>query len=289
MKRKRLKTPVFYYVLAGLLTAVLAFSGYQALKIYLPQSKESNDFAAFKAEAGIEDISAQDIIDAVQASKSANASASQPTPEGSAQEPSAEAGQSAAAVQTEPLRRLSGFNSDFVGWLSIEDTAIDYPVMKSSESDPEFYLHRDFDKNYSYSGTLFIGEGCNADSDAFVIYGHNMNAGTMFGSLDNYKNGAFALEHRDIVFRTPKENRVYRVFAAFQTKLLPEDSDGFAYYRSVGKLSRGEYEQALESIRGMSLISLNDAPAYPQQMVFLSTCYYHTDEGRFVVAAYRVA
>lgn len=280
MKRKRYKTPAIYYVIAIILIGILAFSGYQALKIYLPQSKESRDFAAIKEEAGVEDISAQDIIEAAD-----TAGTTQPS-DGSAQSGT---DKMSGATATAPFRRLAEFNSDFVGWLSIEDTAIDYPVMKSSESDPEFYLHRDFDKNYSYSGTLFIGEGCNADSDAFVIYGHNMNAGTMFGSLDSYKSGSFALEHKDIVFRTPKENRVYRVFAAFQTTLLPEGADGFAYYRSVGKLTEGEYDTALENIRQMSLISMNDSPEYPEQILFLSTCYYHTDEGRFVVAAYRIA
>ena len=272
MKRKKLKTPALYYVIAIILIGVLAFAGYQALRIYLPQSKESGDFASVKEKAGIEDISAQEIIGGSETADPENA-----------------ADTTENAADLSPFRRLAEINSDFVGWLSIEDTEIDYPVMKSSESDPEFYLHRDFDKNYSYSGTLFIGEGCNADSDVFVIYGHNMNAGTMFGSLDSYKSGSFALEHKDIVFRTQKENRVYRVFAAFQTKLLPEDSDDFAYYRSVGKLNKGEYDEVLENIRTMSLISLNEAPEYPAQIMLLSTCYYHTDEGRFVVAAYRIA
>lgn len=274
MKRKKLKTPALYYVIAIILIGVLAFAGYQALRIYLPQSKESGDFASVKEKAGIEDISAQEIINSTGTSEPENTADNKTVND---------------ASDNAPLRRLSDINSDFVGWLSIEDTDIDYPVMKSDESDPEFYLHRDFDKNYSYSGTLFIGEGCSADSDVFVIYGHNMNAGTMFGSLDSYKSGSFALEHKDIVFRTQKENRVYRVFAAFQTKLLPEDSDDFAYYRSVGKLNKGEYDEVLENIRTMSLISLNEAPEYPAQIMLLSTCYYHTDEGRFVVAAYRIA
>lgn len=262
MKHKKLKTPVIYYVFAGILLLILAFAGYQALSIYLPQSRESRDFESVKEEAGVKDIKAKDIISGSEASESSD---------------------------MESMRGLSKLNNDFVGWLSIEDTDIDYPVMKSSESDPEFYLHRDFDKNYSYSGTLFIGEGCNADSDAFVIYGHNMNTGSMFGSLDSYKSGSFALEHKDIVFRTQKENRVYRVFAAFQTKLVPEGSDEFAYYRSVGKLDKAEYNELVDNIRQRSLISMNDAPKYPQQIMLLSTCYYHTDEGRFVVAAYRIA
>jgi sortase B len=258
VKRKKLKTPVLYNVLAVILIVILVFAGYQALRIYLPQSEESRGFELIKEEAGIKDIGAQEILDS--ADKETNAS----------------------------ILSLAKKNSDFVGWLSIEDTEIDYPVLKSAESDPEFYLHHDFDKNYSYSGTLFIGEGCDADSDAFVIYGHNMNSGSMFGSLDSYKSGSFALEHKDIVFRTPKENRVYRVFAAFQTKLLPEDSDEFAYYRSVGELSKDKYDEVLENVRSNSLISLNETPKYPQQIMFLSTCYYHTDDGRFVVAAYRV-
>lgn len=272
MKRKKLKTPVIYYVFAGILLLILAFAGYQALKIYLPQSEESKGFESIKEEAGIKDISAQEIIGSTEPSQSG--------------EPDKK---TENAADNTPVLTLTQKNSDFVGWLSIEGTVIDYPVMKSDESDPEFYLHRDFDKNYSYSGTLFIGEGCDADSDAFVIYGHNMNSGSMFGSLDSYKSGSFALEHKDIVFRTVKENRVYRVFAAFQTKLLPEDSKEFAYYRSVGELSRDEYEGVLENVRNMSLISLNEAPKYPEQIMFLSTCYYHTDEGRFVVAAYRIA
>ncbi len=262
MKRKKIRTSVLYSVIAAVLIALLIFAGYQALLIYLPQSNELREFVSLKEEAGIKDIKASDVISGSESSEETDKT---------------------------PLNKLSEKNDDFVGWLSIEDTEIDYPVMKSSESDPEFYLHRDFDRNYSYSGTLFIGEGCNADSDMFVIYGHNMNSGSMFGSLDSYKNGSFAPEHKDIVFRTPKDYRVYRVFAAFQTKLVPEDSDEFAYYRSVGELKRGEYNEVLENIRKMSLISLNDVPEYPEQIMLLSTCYYHTDEGRFVVAAYRIA
>jgi sortase B len=262
MKRKKIKTSALYLVFAIIFIAILAFSGYQALVIYLPQSNESKNFVSLKEESGLKDIKAEDIISGLESSEIPDKS---------------------------PLSKLAMKNNDFVGWLSIEDTIIDYPVMKSSESDPEFYLHRDFSKNYSYSGTLFIGEGCNCDSDVFVIYGHNMNSGSMFGSLDSYKSGSFALGHKDIVFRTQEENRVYRVFAAFQTKLIPEGEDGFAYYRCVGKLDRGEYNEVLNNIRKMSLISLNDVPKYPEQIMLLSTCYYHTDDGRFVVAAYRVA
>lgn len=250
---------IIYMIIVVILTGILVFSGYQALKIYIPQSEDSDKFEQLKKDAGIKDISAKKITEKKNSLKT-----------------------------EENIRKLAKKNRDFVGWLSIEDTVIDYPVMKSSESDPEFYLHRNFDKKYSFSGTLFIGEGCNADSDAFVIYGHNMNAGTMFGSLDDYKDADFAYKHQDIVFRTTAGNRVYRVFASFQTKIYSKETDAFEYYKVVGKLNKGEYKDVLNNIRDMSLISTNETPKYPAQIMFLSTCHYHTNGGRFVVAAYRI-
>ena len=275
MKKKLRRQSVFLAVLAVVFAAVLLFAGYQALKIYLPQSSESRSFEKLKQDAGLTDINPAELVSQEQPTGSAS-SAEEKAPESSGGEP--DSGISSLAAQ----------NSDFVGWLTVQETDIDYPVMKSSENDPEFYLHRDFDKNYSYSGTLFIGEGCNADSDIFVIYGHNMNAGTMFGTLDSFRDPVFASEHQYILFRTPAGNRVYRVFAAFQTQIVPENSDAFAYYRAVGKLNKGEFDYAVENIQRMSLINLNAAPAYGQNIMLLSTCYYHTDDGRFVVAAYRV-
>lgn len=271
MKKKLRRQSIFLAVLAVIFAAVLLFAGYQALKIYLPQSSESRSFEKLKQDAGLTDIDPAELLEQNQATGS------------TAPEETKEQNESDSAI-----RSLSEQNSDFVGWLTVHGTEIDYPVMKSSENDPEFYLHRDFDKNYSYSGSLFIGEGCNADSDIFVIYGHNMNAGTMFGTLDSFRDPVFASEHPYILFRTPAGDRVYRVFAAFQTKIVPEDSDAFAYYRAVGKLNKGEYETAVENIQKMSLINLNAAPTYGQNIMLLSTCYYHTDDGRFVVAAYRV-
>ena len=264
MKKKLNKRSVFYIAAAVILIGVLLFSGFQALRIYIPQSYDSRNFEDLKKEANIKSVKADDVIAA------ASEIAENPK------------------KQEADLSVLKKMNSDFEGWLSIEDTDIDYPVMKSSEDDPEFYLHRDFEKNSSSSGCLFIGEGCDIDSDAFVVYGHNMNSGTMFGTLDSYSDAVFAQEHKNIVLSTPEGDRVYRVFAAFQTKIYSEPTDAFEYYRMVGKLDRKLYKNTVDNIRSLSLISLNEAPKYPRQIMMLSTCAYHTDEGRFVVAAYRI-
>ena len=252
-----------------MLIGVLIYASCRALTIYIPQYYDSKAFKTIKSDAGIESVNAGDIIRSETTDLNDNTSLQ-------------------TTNNNTGLLSLVKKNSNFSGWLSIEDTDIDYPVMKSTEKDPEYYLHRDFNGDYSFSGSLFIGEGCDVDSDIFVIYGHNMNAGTMFGKLDSYKDPVFAQEHKNIVFQTLSGNHVYRVFASFQTKIYREPTDTFEYYRSIGKLSSEEYDYALKSIRDLSIISLNEAPQNLQQIMLLSTCSYHTDEGRFVVAAYRI-
>jgi sortase B len=177
---------------------------------------------------------------------------------------------------------LSARNSDFRAWLHIEGTEIDYPVMQSEE--PEFYLRRNFDKEYSRAGSLFIGEGCDLDSESFIIYGHNMSIDTMFGTLDRYADADFALKHREILLSTPESDRTYRVFAAFRTSI---SNDAFPYYEAVGKIGSEKYTDSVERFRAMSEVDFADAPDYPSQLMILSTCSYHTGNGRFVVVSYR--
>lgn len=246
MKDKKKMKSVVLVVLAVLFTAVLAVSLYRALTIYIPQKQEQKRFSELRKT--VENEEAHGIV---------------------------------------PLfEELKSKNSDFVGWLNIPDTVIDYPVVKHSEDDAEYYLHRDFDKNYSFAGTPFIGEGCDADSDIFIIYAHNMKADTMFGTLDSYADESFAKEHRDIYFCLPGEWRTYRVFAAFRTKLGTDDE--FRYYEKVGVRSEEERETIIGEIAEHSVIETGDLPPADSQILMLSTCSYHTENGRFVVVAYRV-
>ena len=88
-------------------------------------------------------------------------------------------------VQNINLKKLYEINSDIVGWIKIDGTNINYPVMQNSE----YYLNRDFYKNYSKSGTPFLSKYCNIKtSDNLTIYGHHMSNNTMFSALENYKN-----------------------------------------------------------------------------------------------------
>lgn len=254
------------------LLIVLVYSLTRALLILVPQQRESVAFDELKRSA----LAAQP--------QSATASAPAAAPSGQSEKEAEEAG----SDWLFPYVSLAQENSDFVGWLNVADTKIDYPVMKSAEDDPAFYLHRDFYGNESFSGCLFIGGGCSANSQSFVIYGHNMDNGSMFGALDRYADYEYAASHQELTLSLPDGERVYRVFAAFQTRVYDERDDVFKYYEEVGWLGEEEYAYTVSSVRSLSLPRLPDAPTYPDQLLFLSTCSYHTDNGRFVVAAYRI-
>lgn len=88
-------------------------------------------------------------------------------------------------------------NNDFIGWIRIADTVIDYPVMQSKDS-PNFYLDHNFNKEYSRFGVPYMQENCNLQSDNIVIYGHNMKNKSMFNELTKYKDKDFYNTHRYI-------------------------------------------------------------------------------------------
>lgn len=178
-------------------------------------------------------------------------------------------------------------NADFAAWLAIPGTRVDYPVMMTPD-DPQYYIRRDFYGESSVSGCLFLGEGCTADSGSMIIYGHNMKNGSMFGSLDNYKDGEFGKSHPYLVFSTLDGDRVYEIFAAFQTRIYKEGENGFRYYQYTGDLTEEQFDEFVSQAKRISSYDTGVTPEYGEQLIMLSTCSYHTEDGRFVVAARRI-
>lgn len=178
-------------------------------------------------------------------------------------------------------------NSDFIGWLHIDNTGIDYPVMFTPE-EPEYYLRRAFERTSSQSGTPFISRGCTIDSDFYIIYGHNMKNDTMFGTLDNYAKKSFWEDNPVVSFTTVTEEREYEVFAALETRVLYQDETGYRYYFQVGDLTEEAFDELIGWFQQNALYNTGITPEYGEQIVVLSTCSYHTDNGRFVIAARRV-
>ena len=95
----------------------------------------------------------------------------------------------------EKYKALYEQNDDFVGWITIDGTAIDYPVMQSIGS-PDFYLKHNFQKAYSDYGIPYVDEACAVGLSAnTVIYGHHMKDGSMFSSLVKYADKSYFEEH----------------------------------------------------------------------------------------------
>ena len=182
---------------------------------------------------------------------------------------------------------LKAQNADFNGWLVIPGTGVDYPVMYTP-SEPEFYLRRAFDTSYSVAGTPFIGEGCNSNSRSWIIYGHEMDDNSMFGSLAEYESQDYWQAHPTIYYYTESEERRYQVIAAIKTRILGASEEGFRYYGTVGDITEEEFSALTNWVNQNALYDTGIYPVYGNQILMLSTCSKHTQDGRFVVVAQRI-
>lgn len=170
-------------------------------------------------------------------------------------------------------------NKDFIGWLTVDGTNIDYPVMYTPNNE-EYYLHRSFDKKYSYSGVPFLGLGSDLEGENFIVYGHHMKNGTMFADLVNFKEQDYRKKHSQITFDTMDQRRIYEVVAAFPTSVSSEEP--FRYYEYTGKLNTQKWNEYIAGLKEKDKQMSSDI-SYGDKLITLSTCAYHTKDGRFVV------
>ncbi|MCH5273965.1 MAG: sortase [Lachnospiraceae bacterium] len=177
-------------------------------------------------------------------------------------------------------------NSDFAGWLFIEGTDISYPVMQCE--DDEYYLDHDFYGNKDKYGCLYVRNKADLNAGTnFVIYGHNMRDGAMFGKLDLYQKESFYPEHREIFFHTLYEERVYEIIAVFRSQVYNSDDDAFKYYQFYEADTPEEFDYFYENIKTLSLYDTGVTAEFGDTFLTLSTCAYHVEDGRFVVVAKR--
>lgn len=182
------------------------------------------------------------------------------------------------------LNKLYELNNDLVGWLKINDTNINYPVMQSKAS-PNYYLKRDFYKKYSSYGTPYLSEQCNIDtSENNIIYGHNMKNKKMFGTLENYKKEEFYKEHQIITLNTLEESSEYQIFAIFKTTAY--NSNSFRYYDYIDFENKEDYNNFIDKCKNLSFYETNKRPEYKNRLLTLSTCEYSNKNGRLVIIAY---
>ena len=250
-----------------ILLAVFLFSSYKVITGLLKSEKEKK---------GFEDLAA--IV-----------AANRDTSNNTQQDPSSVPSDGQDGDQG-PLRQylpLFEMNPDFFGWLYIEDTGIDYPVMYTPDR-PEYYLHRAFDGSYSDSGVPFIDARCPSDGNFLLIYGHHMRNKTMFGQLPKYADQSFCEQHPVIHFDTLNEQREYRVIAAFYSRVYAKDETGvFRYYEYTNLIDEEIFNEYIRQVKAAAIYDTGFDVSYGDEILTLSTCSYHTADGRFVVVASR--
>ena len=183
------------------------------------------------------------------------------------------------------LAALYEENPDLVGWLSIAGMKIDYPVMQCDDN--EYYLSHDFYGKEDKYGCLFVKDIADVDkpSDNFIIYGHNMKDGAMFGDLDLYKKEAFYKEHTTIRFDTLYEERTYEIVAVFLSRVYKVGEEGFRYYSFYEAESEEDFYYFYDNIKSAALYETGVTAEYGDTFLTLSTCAYHEEDGRLVVVA----
>lgn len=181
-------------------------------------------------------------------------------------------------------------NNDMVGWIKIEDTKINYPVMQSKDN-PNFYLKHGFDKAYTDYGCPYIQENCDVDipSDNLIIYGHNMKDSSMFSGLMNYTDKSFWESHKTISFDTLTEKCDYEIIAAFKTVVYTDSPESFKYYQFVNADTADEFNAYITKCKELALYDTGVTAEYGDKLITLSTCEYSRNNGRMVVVAKKMA
>lgn len=183
-----------------------------------------------------------------------------------------------AAQHQRNLAPLFRENSDCIGWLSILDTGVDYPVMHTP-AEPQKYLRKNFYGEYSTSGVPFLDGRCSLTGTNLILYGHNMKNGTMFASVTGYANEDYAKEHPAIEFETASGCTVYQVFAV---TVVDKYDD---WYGFIGAVDEAAYQEKISNIRDRAMYTTGAVPEYGSQLLTLSTCYRSGSDQRFLVIA----
>ncbi|MCR5773612.1 MAG: class B sortase [Lachnospiraceae bacterium] len=178
-------------------------------------------------------------------------------------------------------------NQNIIGWLTIDGTKVNYPVMQSVNGDSNYYLDHNFDQQSDKNGSLFLDDRCDVmkPSANLIIYGHHMRSGAMFGDLDNYKSESYCREHPYIRFNSIYETGLWQVMAAFESKVYSDTDIGFRYYDFIDPEDEKGFVAGVKNMKALSIYDTGVDAVWGDRLITLSTCDYEQDNGRFVVVA----
>ena len=187
----------------------------------------------------------------------------------------------------ERYRELFDRNNDMAGWITVDGTQINYPVMYTPDN-PDFYLKHNFEKEYSDYGVPYIAEHCDPaePSDNVIIYGHHMKNGSMFTGLMEYESKEFYEKHKTVRFDTLTETAEYEIVTVFKTTVY--DDTGYKYYLFSNAEKPEEFTEYIEQCKSLALYDTGVTAEYGDKLLTLSTCEYSKTNGRLVVVAKKI-
>lgn len=174
--------------------------------------------------------------------------------------------------------KLESINSDIVGWIKIEDTKINYPILK--DNDNLKYINHSFNGKYNKNGSIFTLNNNPFEDDITVIYGHNMKSGIMFAALGKYMDSNFFNEHQTFYIYTKNQNYKATIFSCYSIQVNQEETN-------IKNLS---FDEEVNYYKSKSKIQ-NQNIGEIKKIVKLSTCSYlnnhttPTNQRYFVIAS----
>ena len=275
-KASSAKGKILYYLLIGVLAAIFVICAIKLVTYWTESVKagsQYDDLASIKGSLAATEPSQSE-------------SSSPTTPSGNPED-------TTPPEPTEPtilpdLLPIYEMNTDTVGWITVPDTKINYPVMQTPDRQ-DYYLKRNFNRTWSDWGAIYAREACdiNSPSDNITLYGHHMQDGSMFAGLDKYKKQAFWQDHQTFTFDTLYERHTYKIWAVFKTS--GNSGEGYPYHLFVDASTEEEFNTFVQTIKSMEFYETGITPQYGDKLLTLSTCEYSLNNGRFVVCAMRIS
>lgn len=192
-------------------------------------------------------------------------------------------------VVSEKLQKAKEQNADTVGYMWIENTKIDYPVVQTP-GDPNFYLYKDFfTKKDSKHGAIYAWGDADVEepSDNITIFGHNMADGSMFAGLNPYVRKETWENNPWIFYSDFTGDHLYKIIAVFKTSA--NIGEGFSYHKFVDAKDEKEFNEYVKTCKDLAFYDTGETAVYGDKLISLSTCEYTLDNGRLVVVAKRVS
>lgn len=187
------------------------------------------------------------------------------------------------------LEELQKENEEIIGWLEIEGTNINYPVLQTSDN--EYYLTHNYKKEKASTGSIFLDKDFDLinGSSNYLIYGHRNKSGLMFEDLIKYAKEDFYKEHTKIKFTTNKDDSIYEILSVFYSRVYyKSEQNVFRYYYFVNANNEQEYNDFVNNAKKVSLYDTGVTAKYGDQLLTLSTCEYSQEDGRFAVVCKKI-